>query len=79
MGIKLLSYNALSLFSLSFIPTLQCTLFNISMAIINAKTIIICGSSIDMYSSFDSAQITSCPYVVIDKSKIKLMDINLCM
>ncbi|CAF2113855.1 unnamed protein product [Rotaria magnacalcarata] len=77
MRIKSLSYNALSLICLSFIPTIQCSLLNISIAIINTRTIVGCSSSIDMYESFDPAQIIICPYVFIDKDRIQLINMNI--
>ena len=49
---------------------------NISLAISNARTVIACGLSIDIYSSFDSAQVTICPYVLLDKEQIQLINLN---
>jgi hypothetical protein len=48
------------------------------MAIANTQTVIACGSSIDIYSTFDPAQVIICPYVWIDKDKIQLIHMNIC-
>lgn len=48
------------------------------MAIINTQTIISCGLSIDIYSSFDPVQVIICPYVLIRKSKLQSINMNIC-
>jgi len=48
------------------------------MAIINTQTVIACDLSIDIYKSFDSAQVIVCPYVLIEKEKIQLIYMNIC-
>jgi len=48
------------------------------MAIINIQTVIACGSSIDIYPSFDPAQVIVCPYVLVAKDKIQLIYMNIC-
>jgi hypothetical protein len=48
------------------------------MAIANTQTVIACGSSIDIYSTFDPAQVIICPYVWIEKDKIQLIYMNIC-
>ncbi|CAF1295458.1 unnamed protein product [Rotaria sordida] len=77
MRIKTLSYNVLFLFSLSFISIVQCNLLNISLAIINTQTVIACGLSIDIYSSFDPTRIIICPYVSTEQDKIQLIYMNI--
>lgn len=68
----------LFLFFITLLSTIQCYLLNISIAIINTQTVISCGLSIDIYSSFDPAQVVICPYVFIDKDKIQLFNISIC-
>ncbi len=65
-------------FLISFINPIQCYLWHIPMAITNTQTVIACGSSIDIYSTFDPAQVIICPYVWIDKDKIQLIHMNIC-
>jgi hypothetical protein len=48
------------------------------MAIINIQAVIACGSSIDIYPSFDPAQVIVCPYVLVEKDKIQLIYMNIC-
>ena len=43
-------------------------LLNISLAIINTRTVLTCGSSIIIYFSFNSTEILRCPYVTIEKN-----------
>ncbi|CAF5098145.1 unnamed protein product [Rotaria sp. Silwood1] len=47
------------------------------MAIVNIQTVIVCGSSIDIYSSFDPNQIVICPYVLIEKDKTQFMNMSI--
>jgi hypothetical protein len=47
------------------------------MAIINTQTVIACGLSIDIYLSFDPAQVRICPYVFIKKDKLQLLQMNI--
>jgi hypothetical protein len=51
--------------------------FNISMGIINTQTVIACRSTIDIYSSFNPAQIIICPYVSIQAKTIQLVDMKI--
>ncbi len=71
-------YNILFLFLVVFIHTIQGHFLNISMAIVNTQTVIACGSSIDIYSLFDPAQVIICPYIFIDKDKIQLINMSIC-
>jgi hypothetical protein len=71
-------YNIL----LSFIVIIQCHVFNpntlnISIGILNARTVIACGLLIDIYSSFDLARIIICSYVVIQEDNVQLTDMNI--
>ncbi len=71
-------YNILFLLLVFFKHTIQGYFLNISMAIVNTQTVIACGSSIDIYSLFDPAQVIICPYVSIEKHKIQLIYMNIC-
>ena len=53
-------------------------LLNISAGITNARTVIACGLSIDIHSSFDPAQAIICPFVSIDKKNLQLIHLNVC-
>jgi hypothetical protein len=66
------------LFLLYFFNPIQCYLWYIPTAIINTQTVIACGPSIDIYSSFDPAQVIICPYLSIEKEKIQLISLNIC-
>jgi hypothetical protein len=71
-------YNIL----LSIIVIIQCHVsnpntLNISIGILNARTVITCGLSIDIYSSFDLARIIICSYAVIQEDSIQLTDMNI--
>jgi hypothetical protein len=68
----------LFLLLLSFINPIQCYHWRIPTAIMNAQTVIVCGLSIDIYSTFDPAQVIICPYVWIEKEKIQLISLNIC-
>jgi hypothetical protein len=52
-------------------------LFNISMGIANAQTVIICGLSMNIFMLFDLKQILMCPYVSIQENNIQLFDMNI--
>ncbi|CAF0913724.1 unnamed protein product [Adineta ricciae] len=52
-------------------------LLNISQAISNTQTVIMCGLSIDIYESFNQTQVTICPYVFIDRNNIKIFNISI--
>jgi len=66
-------YNTLFLIILSSVLfTVKChvsnnNLLNISMGIVNARTVIACGLSLNIYSSFIPAQIMTCPHIAIQK------------
>ena len=69
------------LFLLSTLSSIQCpgrrpTLLNVSMGITNARSVIACGLSIDIHSSFNPAQVIICPYVSIDQKKLQLIHLN---
>ncbi len=79
----MLLHNILFLCLSSVIFTVKCQVFNnnllnISMGIVNAQTVIVCGLSIDIYSTFDPAQIITCPYVSIQEENIQLIDMKIC-
>lgn len=52
--------------------------YNISMGIINAQTVISCGFSINIYSSFNLTEIRNCPQVSIQEKTIQLFEMNIC-
>lgn len=54
-------------------------LLNIPTAFVNVKSVISCGPTIDIYSSFDPDQVSICPHVSIDKQHIQLIHMNICM
>jgi hypothetical protein len=70
--------NILFLFLLSFVHSIPSYRLNISLAITNTRTVITCGLSIDIYSSFDPAEVIICPNVLIEKNKIQLIYMNIC-
>lgn len=62
-----------------FVHTIQSELlFNISTAFTNIKSVIYCGSSIDIYPIFNPKQVLICPYVSIDQENIQLIYMNTC-
>lgn len=71
-------YNILFLILLIFIQPIQGYFMNISMGIINTQTVIACGSSIDIYPSFDPNQVIICPHLIIEKEKIQMIYMNIC-
>lgn len=68
----------LFLFGLTLIHSTQTNLLDISTVIINTSTVITCGSSIDIYPTFDPAQVIICPYVRVDEDKIQWIYLNIC-
>lgn len=54
-------------------------LLNIPTAFVNVKSVISCGPTIDIYSSFDPDQVSICPHVSIDKQHIQLIHMNICI
>jgi hypothetical protein len=70
------------LFLSSVIFTVKCygsnnNILNISMGIINTRTVIACGLSIDIYRSFDPTQVITCPYVSVATNNIQLINMNI--
>ncbi len=51
--------------------------FNISIGIVNTKTVVLCGLSVNIHSLFNPTQIVVCPYVSIEKENIQLVDMRL--
>jgi hypothetical protein len=48
------------------------------MGIVNARTVIACGLTIDIYSSFNATQIKICPCVAIQEENMHLIDMKIC-
>jgi len=79
---EMLLYNILFLFLSCVLFTVKCHVFNnnllnISIGIVNTRTVIACGLSIYIYSSFDLTQIMLCPYVSIQEENIQLIDMKI--
>ena len=45
---------------------------------VNTSTVIACGSSIDIYPTFDPAQVIICPHVRLEQDKIQWIYLNIC-
>lgn len=66
-----------------FFSSVKCHLFNnnllnISLGIINARAVVACGVSINIYSSFNLPEIMSCSQVLIQEKTIQLINMNIC-
>lgn len=68
----------LFILGLILIPTTHSNLLEISTVVVNTSTIIACGSSIDIYPTFDPAQVIICPHVRLEQDKIRWIYLNIC-
>lgn len=51
-------------------------MFNISMGINNTRTLVLCGSSMNIYLLFDLKQVQTCSYLFIDDD-IQILNMNI--